>query len=336
MPDIIQSQFAGSQIMLLWYAWGVIVSFLAALGVTVFLVADSQRTGQDATIWKSLAAVASVLAIPALLARVHSGFAFEMQSSLALVAYFSIFGLLLAIAAAVGYFAASRQTASTCPICGQPLQPGWTQCPYHAAPQPVSVSPQPASVVQAVDEGQVPITPITDVTPPTEPMSAFSPGSRLGGLGSDIDREGNGGMKETRAMGQGGRPMQRGFDSPPTHKGTVILRRSEPPKALAFLVIASGPYKNTTLPLGDGVTKIGRNGVTNDHAIDDDAVSDQHLSIRYQNGTFTATDLDSSNGTTVNGKRIDRQALAPNDLIVIGETKLIFMQVPDTAPKSEE
>lgn len=118
---------------------------------------------------------------------------------------------------------------------------------------------------------------------------------------------------------------------------TVILKRDDSQPALAFLVVRSGSYKNTTFPLKTGVTRLGRNGQLNDHAIDDDAVSDQHLSIRYQEqeGTFVLTDLDSTNGTLVNDKKVDRQVLASNDTITIGHTQLVFMQVPGKAPKAE-
>jgi pSer/pThr/pTyr-binding forkhead associated (FHA) protein len=110
-------------------------------------------------------------------------------------------------------------------------------------------------------------------------------------------------------------------------RGTVILAREEEPRPLALLIINSGPYANTTLPLKAGVTTLGRDGHVNDHPIDDPAVSERHLSIRYLDGQFWATDLDSSNGTFVNDKKVERQALHANDVIRLGKTSLVFVQI---------
>jgi len=82
------------------------------------------------------------------------------------------------------------------------------------------------------------------------------------------------------------------------------------------------------LPLSRDVTRIGRDGYVNDHVIDDNAVSDIHLSIRFLNGVFVLTDMDSENGTKINGKPVDSQQLAANDVILIGRTQLSFIQVP--------
>lgn len=100
------------------------------------------------------------------------------------------------------------------------------------------------------------------------------------------------------------------------------------PTAPGFLAIVSGPYSGTMLPLSSGVTRIGRDGYFNDHVIDDNAVSDLHLSIRFLDGVFILTDMDSENGTSINGQPVDRQQLSPNDLIQIGRTQLSFIQMP--------
>jgi two-component system, NtrC family, sensor kinase len=100
------------------------------------------------------------------------------------------------------------------------------------------------------------------------------------------------------------------------------------PTASAFLAIVSGPYSGTILALSSDVTRIGRDGYFNDHVIDDNAVSDLHLSIRFLDGVFVLTDMDSENGTKINGQSVDRQQLAPNDVIQIGRTQLSFIQMP--------
>jgi hypothetical protein len=315
MPDIIPRTLQGAPLLVQWYQWGVIVSFVVALASTAWIFVDAQRSGQDATIWKSLAAVASVIGIPALLARVHAGFALEMRDSLGLVAIFSIVGAVLALAAVIGYAGTRNRAAAICPVCGQPQDPTWTHCPYHPAPQPVVAVSSPI--------------PITNPAPPDMSSSPFGGGS----MSSSSPRETLiGGMEPAGLNASAGAPSPK--------RGTVILSRESEPQPLALLIIKSGPYANTTLPLKAGVNTVGRDGRVNDHPIDDPAVSDRHLSIRYLDGRFTATDLDSSNGTFINNQKIDRQTLQSNDVIRIGKTDLVFVQISqspadDTKPVAE-
>jgi hypothetical protein len=291
MPEIIQRTLQDTPILLEWYSWGAIVGFVGALAIAAWIFIDAQRTGEEATVWKSLAAVASVVGIPALLARAHAGFAFEMRDSLGLVAAFSIAGAVLAVVTLFGYAATRGRASTACPVCGQMQQPGWSQCPYHPAlqmKQPTSAPIQFATVA------------------PTEVSS-----------------------KETRIAMPG--EYGNGSASPVPHRGTVILSRQDEVAPLGLLVISSGQYANTTLPLKAGVTTLGRDGRSNDHKIDDEAVSERHLSIRFQDGKFSATDLDSSNGTFINNERIEgKHVLEANDTVRIGKTSMVFIQVEST------
>ncbi|MDZ4870631.1 MAG: Vitamin B12 import ATP-binding protein BtuD [Chroococcidiopsis cubana SAG 39.79] len=63
----------------------------------------------------------------------------------------------------------------------------------------------------------------------------------------------------------------------------------------------------------------------NDIAIDHPTVSRYHARISRQDGTFAIADLNSSNGTFVNGKRVSgSQSLRPEDTIRIGPTRFVF------------
>ena len=55
-------------------------------------------------------------------------------------------------------------------------------------------------------------------------------------------------------------------------------------------------------------------------------VSRQHACIRLAGEEYRLEDLGSTNGTFVNGVRISRCILRNNDLIRIGEAKIIFVQ----------
>ena len=53
-------------------------------------------------------------------------------------------------------------------------------------------------------------------------------------------------------------------------------------------------------------------------------VSRYHAEVRRVQGGYELVDLDSTVGTSVNGKRIDRVILQPGDVISVGGAPLIF------------
>jgi len=58
--------------------------------------------------------------------------------------------------------------------------------------------------------------------------------------------------------------------------------------------------------------------------IEDPHVSDRQASIRFSDGSFTVTDLDSTNGTFVNEERVQQQALSDGDRVRFGTTDWVF------------
>lgn len=60
-------------------------------------------------------------------------------------------------------------------------------------------------------------------------------------------------------------------------------------------------------------------------SIRDPWISYNHAKIVGQSGSFFIEDLGSSNGTWINGARVKRQQLGPNDLIYFGKTKVRFV-----------
>jgi pSer/pThr/pTyr-binding forkhead associated (FHA) protein len=83
------------------------------------------------------------------------------------------------------------------------------------------------------------------------------------------------------------------------------------------------------LPLKSGITTIGRSE-SNDIRIDNLAVSGNHARIIGKADTFTIEDLNSTNGTYIDDKRITRQKLVHNTVITIGKHSLVFLD-PDAA-----
>ena len=65
------------------------------------------------------------------------------------------------------------------------------------------------------------------------------------------------------------------------------------------------------------------------------ALSRYHALIKCEDGNWTVTDMKSTNGVYVNGRRIRTASLKPNDLIGIGEQTLIF-RLPGPAKSASD
>ena len=75
--------------------------------------------------------------------------------------------------------------------------------------------------------------------------------------------------------------------------------------------------------LGDRAVVVGRSSGC-DIVVDDPNVSRRHAEIRRTDGAYWIVDLGSTNGLTVNGKRVERARLTPEDHILIGTTEVRF------------
>ena len=67
---------------------------------------------------------------------------------------------------------------------------------------------------------------------------------------------------------------------------------------------------------------IGR-ATSNMLVLNDLQASRQHARLDFENGAWSVRDLNSRNGTFVNGQRVTLQALRPGDQITIGEALLV-------------
>lgn len=78
------------------------------------------------------------------------------------------------------------------------------------------------------------------------------------------------------------------------------------------------------LRLRSPLCRLGR-ASNNDLCFDNDSVSGHHAEIYHlPDGTFQICDLDSTNGTWVNGQRIHGQVLKNGDVVELGEVRLHF------------
>jgi hypothetical protein len=61
-----------------------------------------------------------------------------------------------------------------------------------------------------------------------------------------------------------------------------------------------------------------------DVRVDDPNVSRRHAEVRQEGATYWLVDLDSTNGTELNGRRVSRAKLADGDTITLGGTEIVF------------
>ncbi len=94
------------------------------------------------------------------------------------------------------------------------------------------------------------------------------------------------------------------------------------------LLVIAGPSKDSTIPLPDGEATIGRDP-TNVVAIVDPSVSRKHCLLRPEEGRFQVKDLDSRNGTLVNGEPVKEQWLRHGDEIATGDSVFLFLTEED-------
>jgi pSer/pThr/pTyr-binding forkhead associated (FHA) protein len=100
----------------------------------------------------------------------------------------------------------------------------------------------------------------------------------------------------------------------------------EPDRLRAILVICNGGFEGMEYELDSEETIIGRNPTT-DVTLLDENISREHAIILYDSGmgTYSIEDLQSTNGTKVNGKRTRSADLSDTDEIEIGHTRFRFL-----------
>src|SRR5271169_2320780 len=97
------------------------------------------------------------------------------------------------------------------------------------------------------------------------------------------------------------------------------------PRLRPRLLVIAGPSKDSTIPLPDGESALGRDP-TNAVAVADASVSRKHCLLRKEeDGRFQIKDLDSRNGTLVNGLAVKEQWLRHGDEIAIGDSVFVFL-----------
>lgn len=86
------------------------------------------------------------------------------------------------------------------------------------------------------------------------------------------------------------------------------------------------------LPFDKSSFSVGRKP-DNDIVIDNPAISGHHCKIALEGGTYFVEDLDSTNGTYVNQKRVKKSGLHHNDVVGLAKHSIVFVEEsPAPAP----
>jgi Protein of unknown function (DUF3662)/FHA domain len=99
------------------------------------------------------------------------------------------------------------------------------------------------------------------------------------------------------------------------------LRSAKPRAPQGAIVAREGSVRREVTLTADPIT-VGRDP-KNDIVLDDRRVSRRHAEVRLRLGRYTLYDLQSTNGTFVNGRRIAEMVLSDDDRITIGGAELV-------------
>src|SRR5712691_3302150 len=105
--------------------------------------------------------------------------------------------------------------------------------------------------------------------------------------------------------------------------------RSAAGAALASFLVRSGGLIGQRLSVKTPVVNIGRADY-NDLVVPDPSVSTRHAKLQRREGVWVLVDLDSTNGTFVDGERVKGEApLAPGTTVRFGDVQLVFEPTDD-------
>jgi len=100
---------------------------------------------------------------------------------------------------------------------------------------------------------------------------------------------------------------------------------------LASFLVRGGALKGQRLSIKTPVVNIGRADY-NDLVIPDESVSTSHAKLQRREGVWVLVDLDSTNGTFIDGDQIKGDApLAPGATVRFGDISLVFEPTDDAA-----
>jgi pSer/pThr/pTyr-binding forkhead associated (FHA) protein len=92
---------------------------------------------------------------------------------------------------------------------------------------------------------------------------------------------------------------------------------------MASLTIANGELAGRQIELPEGKFVIGRSSSAS-LTLDESAVSGEHCALIKRGDRYALQDLDSTNGTRLNGAPIREALLKSGDRLAVGDTEMMF------------
>ena len=103
----------------------------------------------------------------------------------------------------------------------------------------------------------------------------------------------------------------------------IQIAPEKPRECVGWVVILNGTGKGQDFRLVTGKNVMGT-AADCDIVLPDKYMSSRHAVLRHEEGNFVLVDLDSTNGTFVNDRRVSKEELIDNDRIRLGRTELKF------------
>ncbi|MFY9314065.1 MAG: GGDEF domain-containing protein [Burkholderiales bacterium] len=112
-------------------------------------------------------------------------------------------------------------------------------------------------------------------------------------------------------------------------KSLSVIGLQEGTRNRALLLVLSGPAVGQIFTIGPHASILGR-GAGNEACIQDPEISRRHARIALTEGRFTIVDLDSANGTYVNGARVEAETpLQDPDRVQLGPLTVLKFSLLD-------
>ncbi len=112
-----------------------------------------------------------------------------------------------------------------------------------------------------------------------------------------------------------------------------MTSENQTPPILPLLIAEAGPDRGREITVPEGEISLGRSS-QNDVCLVDPILSRHHCRISFHGGVLSIEDLDSANGTLVNGDEVKTAELHDGDTVTIGDTVLRVRHAPKDVRQS--
>ncbi len=112
-----------------------------------------------------------------------------------------------------------------------------------------------------------------------------------------------------------------------------MTNETQTPPILPLLIAEAGPDRGREITVPEGEISLGRSS-QNDVCLVDPILSRHHCRISFHGGVLSVEDLDSANGTLVNGNEVKTAELHDGDTVTIGDTVLRVRHAPKDVRQS--